>query len=193
MKIPRLPLSIKLILVFGCTSAFYIFIFATMAASYAGNNPLNKLNRDIVQYVSIFPQGWAFFTKSPREGTISLYQVKNDRLEKIDLRGFKQEYFFGSSRKSRVFALETSNVLKKLNRTPDKVVLEKTINFRDDLNDHIETASLTFNKIEKDQKNILLEGQYLLVIEDFLPWSLLSKKNTFTIKQHVKLIPFEIG
>src|SRR5690242_9182808 len=93
MKIIRSLLKLKLWLVFACTAGFYTFLFATMAASYAGNNPLNVLNQDIVQYVSVFPQGWAFFTRSPREGTISLYEVTNDRLDKIDLRGFKPAYF----------------------------------------------------------------------------------------------------
>jgi antimicrobial peptide system SdpA family protein len=184
--------TIKLALVFCCTAVLYISIFAIMAASYAGNNPLNKLNRDIVQYVSIFPQGWAFFTKSPRESSISIYEVRNKRVEKIDLRGFKQAYFFGASRKHRIISLETSSAFKKLSNIEDKITIEKTIIFRDDLNKYINTDSLKFNKINRDQKNILLQGQYLLVIEDFLPWSLIKKKSTFAIKQHLKIIPFTI-
>lgn len=184
--------SLMLRLVFYGSAAFYVFVFALMAQSYAGNNPLNTLNNSIVHYVSLFPQGWAFFTKSPREPSLALYAVTNSHLDKIDLRGFESDYFFGISRKNRLIMMETGNVLKKLRDVPAMKTLEKTVLYRDNLNNYISPDTLTFNKVSRDEKNIVLRGKYLLVMEDFLPWSLLARQHTFRVKQHINIIPFVI-
>ena len=80
----------------GITRAsFYVFIFTIcinlliifkLMSVYFGNNPLNNSPRQSISYVSIFPEGWAFFTKSAKEPRIHIYNCNNNKIEYVDIR-----------------------------------------------------------------------------------------------------------
>ena len=180
-------------LFFFCIVLGYVFFFARVLISYAGNNPLNRLNTSTGQYVSLFPQGWAFFTKSPREPVYTFYRVKGNSLERYDLRGFKGEYYFGASRMNRMMSLEMSIASNKLDQLKKKLSISKRIPFRDDLNKYVSCDTLLFNKITKDKNNVLLSGRYVIAIESFLPWSMVRRKEKFTVYENVTIIPLEIN
>ncbi|WP_376746450.1 hypothetical protein [Chryseobacterium gleum] len=52
-------------------SVIFVYTFIVKISSvYFGNSPLNKSKETKEKYILLFPQGWAFFTKEPRDRLI---------------------------------------------------------------------------------------------------------------------------
>jgi antimicrobial peptide system SdpA family protein len=181
-----------LCLCFFASILAYTCLFMTILTNYAGNNPMNKLNSNISNYVSVFPQGWAFFTRSVRERSMALYSVNGSSLSRVELRGFEPEYYFGLSRKNRILTIELSNILYKIDRLPGKRPLNKDILLGDDLSNYVSADTLFYNKIQRDAKTLVLKGKYVLVLQDYLPWSLVRNRDRAHLYQHMTLLPFEL-
>lgn len=181
---------LKLSFIFwGTLLAYCVFIIALLA-NYAGNNPLNKFNSRSLHFISIFPEGWAFFTKTAKEPVFTLYRVENETLKRVDLRSFQPRFFWGASRNNRLLNIEMGNIIRKINsNTSDRIRYQQTIKFRDNISNYLSTDTLKFNDIKMDKQIKLMHGKYLIVIESFLPWSILRRKDEFEVKQKLTLIP----
>jgi antimicrobial peptide system SdpA family protein len=182
----------SLLSIFFIAVLFYVWLFAAILVNYAGNNPLNKLNSNISSYVSVFPQGWAFFTRPVHERSMALYAVDAHGLSRVELRGFEPEYYFGASRRNRILTIELSNILYKIEHLEGKRLYNKNIPLDEELNKAVSPDTLSFNKVARDGKNILLRGKYVLVLQDYLPWSLMRNKDKAQLSRHLVLLPFEL-
>ncbi|AZQ65653.1 SdpA family antimicrobial peptide system protein (plasmid) [Flammeovirga pectinis] len=108
---------------------------------------------------SISPQGWGFFTKSPREELIYLY---NSNFERIDFNNSSPKNFFGIKRYSRALSREVSILASNVNDsvwTEGKGIQifikeERIIDIKDDRIKHIK------------------KGEYYLVKYNLPPWAL---------------------
>ena len=124
-----------------------ISIFVTIISGIKVN--IVQLPISITKKVSIFlPQGWGFFTKSPKEAEASIYKINtNNTLTLISINNASYLNHFGLSRKARKIGFEISQILKeipdsswqvgngdplktipKLNYTLDSVALLENIN-----------------------------------------------------------------
>ncbi len=90
-----------------------IAIIAAVAAM-----PFNTLNlSDDVRntVMSLIPEGWGFFTKSPRDPEMQVAVLHNGRLIKLNIvSSFQAKYAFGFNRQSRAQGLEIDGLLSQL-------------------------------------------------------------------------------
>lgn len=154
---------------------YYYFSIATgfflLCISYVCRLPHSTMNisKDTkTNIVSLLPQGWAFFTRSPKEEKILVYKVHPSGLKKISMSNPDEKNLFGISRLSRRLTMETSIVLheaKKISWTEKTGVEHPPINSLEPL--HIQSTNNIIRNIQS--------GQYLIYKEKPIPWA--WKKN----------------
>jgi len=124
----------------------------------------------------ISPQGYAFFTRNPREPQLYLFKIDTlNRLDNISPNSSTLKMLFGLSRKNRRSALEMNEILQKLTKWKDysNNLLIQNVPIID-----------TFELKSKENKNI--SGKYLIIKEKRIPWAW-SKNQKETMKKY-KLI-----
>lgn len=150
----------KIFLLTSCCLFIWIFsaiFFNSITYNVQSNN---HHVRKVFQYV--IPQGWGFFTKSPREAMVDLYSVKRDStFELVSVRNNDPKYLFGLSRESRKIGMEISVLLSQID--DKKWVKIKGFN-------NITTPD---SSIVVDNKTLELipNGHYMLVKHIQPPWS----------------------
>jgi antimicrobial peptide system SdpA family protein len=98
-------------LIFGIIVFLFInFLFI----SSINNNAINLKYRAFHKNFSnvIFPEGWAFFTRNPRENKIYIYRIlPNKGLQEVSMKNFEAGVFFGIDRKNRVMYAKIANII----------------------------------------------------------------------------------
>lgn len=174
------------------TGTLYIAAFFYFFAGYAGPNALNITNTNKIFIITAFPQGWCFFTRSPQEKSIHLYDVNNGKPSPYDLRGFNSEFFWGFSRKNRLVSMEIGNILGT-HINPDSVIsYRKHCYASTSLNELLNIDTLKYNHFTLNNV-MILKGKYILEIDDFIPWSLRRRLSLSNIKISKTFIPITIN
>lgn len=114
-KRPHLQSSTNL----GVLTVVHLGLLAVIAITTAvAAMPFNTLNlsddlRNTV--MSLIPEGWGFFTKSPRDPEMQVAVLHGGRLEKLNIvSSFQAKYAFGFDRLSRAQGLEIDGLLSQL-------------------------------------------------------------------------------
>lgn len=122
--------------------------------------------------MKIIPEGWEFFTRSPREEMVDLYKLNGDEWQHVDIKNNQAANFFGLSRKSRKIGMEISIMLSKIQH--DSLWNEykgmENIMFPE-----------TFNPIDNKEIATLPTGKYALLKYEMVPWSWRDK----VAKKHI--------
>ena len=141
--------------------AFSIFI-ASLKSQLLINEKL-KRNINI-----IFPEGWGFFTKNPRDLALEIYRIEKGKAYLIDASNQSLDNFIGLSRSSRIIGYETSTLVSNILKNEWKVSTTKNIH------DHINDETI----IVKDKSNLnhLKKGNYLVKVFKPIPYAW-SKSN----------------
>jgi hypothetical protein len=187
--------KLKIRIIFWSTTSLYIFIILVVLSKFLGNNTLNKLNENGVQYASMFPQGWAFFTRSVTSPSLLLYQVKSNRFYEVDLRAFQCQYAFGLSRRNRLRQIDLGYAITRIDNSPqtDKSVYNMEIRTGEDINSILRPDTLKYTLLDSSDKFVTLpQGKYLAVYKAFQPWSLMRSLNVRYLRQSLEIVPFEI-
>lgn len=155
-------------LIIACTVRESVFVF--------GDNVKRVVN-------SFVPEGWSFFTRSPREEMADIYQITNHGLEKISMQCSSPRNLLGVSRKSRKIGMEISVVAARLQ---DSLWIKNK-----HVTDIAKPTSLKINEVHIDADMAYLKkGDY--VIEAFLPipwaWSKSTRTQTQSRIIRVRLI-----
>ena len=118
----------------------------------------------------IFPEGWSFFTRSPREEMADIYAItENKKIKKLSSQCSAFNNLYGISRKSRKIGMELSIVASKIN---DSLWLKKDIPIED-------IDKLPINNIPMDpESKYLIKGDYIIKAELPIPWAWIQNKNT---------------
>jgi len=121
------------------------------------------------------PEGWGFFTKSPRESMFAVYRVQDGILIPLETRNSAAQNLFGFSRKARKISMEVSIIAELVKK--EQWVQKEGI-------DHIDVPS---NTVALDPANLhfLKDEQLVLVKSQPVPW---AWKDIVTTNQ----IPYEI-
>jgi antimicrobial peptide system SdpA family protein len=138
------------------------FIFLVLASSLRTNalSPGSSI-RSADAY--LFPQGWAFFTKDPRDQMVDVYRFGQDeRLECVLQKNSASAYFFGISRKGRRVVLEISLILSTL---PDSIW--RTSRGEPDI--HFLPQAITVHR--EPFMYVLTKGKYLIIEQRPIPWA----------------------
>ena len=170
----KIGIAITVVLVYILVLS--VFDQNNLIINYQFKKSLNKL----------FPEGWGFFTKNPREENVTLFRVHDDQtLEKVTIKNSSADNWFGLSRKSRKIGAELSIVLTQV---PDSA-WEEHIN--------PETPVCQGQDVEISSNKMvttLKPGKYLVVKKEVLPWAWIDaidpesekyKSINFRLNQHV--------
>ncbi|UZT99069.1 SdpA family antimicrobial peptide system protein [Chryseobacterium fluminis] len=113
---------------------------------------------------TLLPEGWSFFTRSPREDMVTIYKIVENKPIKINSLSSNAENFFGLSRKSRKLGYDLSIILSTFQR-----ITWIKINSLE----NIKIEQQKFKKINKNQLqiNTLDKGYYMIVSQPVIPWA----------------------
>lgn len=133
----------------------------------------------------IFPEGWGFFTKNPRDLLIEVYEVDNGKLKPISMANQTFSNFLGLSRKSRVIGYEASALANKVKKSDWTTKQTKPLE-----------AFIDGDAIEvKGEAGFahFTQGEYLFKLYKPVPyaWSKMNqnKYNPYTIAK-IRIIPY---
>ncbi|NBL65069.1 SdpA family antimicrobial peptide system protein [Flavobacterium sp. NST-5] len=134
----------------------YNLFFASL--SYNAQTPNYPIKKILSKTL---PEGWGFFTKSPREAGYTVYVVNQGNLELLETRNTSSSNYFGLSRKARKISMEVSIVTD--------LVATELWQKKSDLS-HI---NLPENLVEIDSKNLhFLKNHDLVVVKSYpIPWA----------------------
>ncbi len=134
-------------------------------ASFKEQIILNKNFQKQVNY--IFPEGWGFFTKNPRDLLMDVYKLDNNEIVKIDMSNHSLANKLGLSRKARVIGYEASMIT---NDIPEEFWIENTSN---DIKPHLTDSTLVIKK--KPYFKHLANGEYIFKVYRQVPYAWANK------------------
>ena len=154
-------------LVFTTCFAFMLI----MLTSYLPFSPISVSNSTKKHLQTTLPQGWAFFTRSPIEQSLNIYQINNKTYENINFKSGDLKFIFGANKSSRMQMVELGALL---NVIPDSIWLQNKGTIKDlKIIDTIPPFEIVNKSIFKS-----IKGLIILEKTDPLPWAWCSSKNT---------------
>ncbi|UII26200.1 SdpA family antimicrobial peptide system protein [Fulvivirga maritima] len=140
--------NISIILIWS----FWIFMALMLTRIY--NTPDYKLPYPVKKLsMSMFPQGWGFFTRNPQEGITEAYAIENNTLKNITIKNASAQNLFGFSRNARFVSIDVAILLEYL---PE----DKWTSGKGDFKDHLPKETV---KIEVDRSiQHFPDGEYLI-------------------------------
>jgi antimicrobial peptide system SdpA family protein len=127
------------------------------------------LNEDIKNTITIiFPEGWGFFTKNPRDLAMEIYKIENGKLKLLDGTNGSSTNLYGLSRSARLIGYETSTAVSEIDSK--QWTNCKTRNIKDNIN--IKTYVIK----KRNYFNHLKAGVYLVKAFKPIPFAW-SKSN----------------
>lgn len=134
-----------------------------------------------MQISTLFPEGWSFFTRDPREPLLEVYKIKQNKLVYIPLSNSSKENWFGFSRKSRVQGFEASIIISDVH---SKAWIEGIGN---NYEKHISNDSVYSIK-HKKSNHYFKKGLYLFILKKPIPWAWANKsQERFTPYSSIKV------
>jgi len=150
-------------------------------AAYTNANPFSLEYGTSYTMTKILPQGWGFFTKSPREPLFKFYACENNQLEEIKLNNNSLRTFFGMSRYHRRMNMELHRVMSLI---PDSLYV-KDKDLACDLHlihDIEDERGLNYHFVKN--------GIYAISMEDKKPWMYANKNINYDNQFKVARIQF---
>lgn len=110
-----------------------MFAFFILISALKSQLLLNEKTKETL--VKIFPEGWGFFTKNPKDPEYKIYIIVKNKLQLLSLTNQSIENKFGFSRKSRMIGYEISTLLSDVQE--NEWIKDTTKNINTHLNDKI--------------------------------------------------------
>ncbi len=149
-------------------------------------NPINAVSNKPKEIVfKLFPQGWGFFTRDPKDKVIGLFQIQREGFKLVSYNNGAAENLFGLSKKARYNMIEVSSLAQQL---------KDSKNWKEGKGD----PKRIFNKLKitdtivPEKKNLVVtSGNYIIVETKPIPFAWGNQKQKDfqpykVIKVHVK-------
>ncbi|QTY27747.1 SdpA family antimicrobial peptide system protein [Flavobacterium sp. CS20] len=163
-----------------CTLVFLTGVFLYSMES----NPI-KLNIDLEHKIFTFvPQGWAFFTRNPREAQIIIYKKENEQISEIAQRHSAYQNLFGLNRKASKIMSELQFIKNGLN---DSLFDNTKWNYQEKIYNKIPTKPIC---VKNQMEEPILCGNYIIVFQKTIPWA--WSKSIEKIEMPAKIINLNI-
>ncbi len=142
---------------------FVLWICAASMIFFASFSDQIVLSSAMKRNVSlIFPEGWGFFTKNPRDPQLNVYKIQGHDTLRVLMNNHLRSNYYGFSRKSRVIGYESSLLVQAVN--PD-LWTETTMA-------KLHQEELRTDTISPEQPyRYFKEGHYLLSIYEPVPFA----------------------
>jgi len=173
------------IIVFMLCSIFTFLFIAGVFLYTVENNPI-KLNVNLENKIFTFvPQGWAFFTRNPREAQIVLYKRNEfNKFEEIDQRHACIGNLFGLNRSASKIMSELQLIK---NKTNDSLYKNTQWNYQNNIYTDVSIKAVS---VKNQMKNPILCGEYIVIFQKAVPWAWC--KSLYKIKMPAKIMKLNI-
>jgi antimicrobial peptide system SdpA family protein len=134
------------------------------------------------------PQGWAFFTKSPRLEEVYLYKIDtiSKKIENIILKNVQSSQFFGIKRENRLISSKITTIANDIDKN---LWFNYSGNSQDFLKN--EENYMRLNRISINIIQPSICGLYCVVMKKPIPWSWSTLKNKINMESKLILINFK--
>lgn len=127
----------------------------------------------------IIPQGWAFFTRNPREDQVIIYKQNGEILNEISLKTTNKGELFGIKRSNRHIQDKIGNIISEINNK-HWFTTKSFYDFKD--------VSQSLNHLSISVKYPSLCGTYIIEVKKIMPWSYFKSNLSNKISLDTKLI-----
>lgn len=134
---------------------------------------------------TFLPQGWAFFTRSPREAQVILYEVTDQGLERVHHKHSSLYNLIGLNRRSTALMSELQYFKMRIS---ERDYINTEWNYQRDLFGDLPKTTTELTNMYSDP---ILCGEYLLVFQEPVPWAWLDSVEE--IKMPAKVIRLHIS
>jgi antimicrobial peptide system SdpA family protein len=140
-----------------------LLIFFIVASSLPYNSMDSNFGSKL--YFNYLPQGWGFFTRSPREAQIQFFYQKDNNWLKMEQNHASYKNIFGAKKGATKLMMEMQNVFIKIKE-------DKFINTKSDIQaSKLVDIPVESNEVSNDFDNPILCGEYLIVCQELVPWA----------------------
>ncbi|MDM5336501.1 SdpA family antimicrobial peptide system protein [Fictibacillus enclensis] len=168
----------KTAIVFILFSAVWGSLFTSSILSGLGTTPLPISKDTKIMFASILPQGWGFFSKSPRDSLLGMHTANAESLDVL-FPTMRMENALGLYRKGRSQGVEMGALSMQISKKDWKKCK----------NNSLEECESLAKKITLNNKapSPLLCGEYFFTKEEIVPWSYFKYSDSGTeIKEIVR-------
>lgn len=144
-----------------------------------------KISSELQLFIGVLnKQGWAFFTKDPREKKLFVYSIDSENriLNELPNSSFSVNYFYGCNRLQRKKGGEFYYILSKIDTT--KKFINTFNNIRDSV--FLNKKILVFKKDKYSQE--ISTGLFLFCLQDNIPFAY----NNYMDKSKMQLCSYKI-
>lgn len=150
---------------FMAICSFWAFFAFLSLLVYVEDNPIRMNYKSSQSLKMLFPQGWAFFTKSPRDENVQAYHLVNGKLEVLP--GQRQatiDHLMGVKRDARAISVEYATMLYDIPAT-------KWVKCEINASEFIKTHQVVAVKVRNTTPLALLHGDIYLISQATVPWA----------------------
>lgn len=173
----------KSFLVFMIISFFWFVIISKSIISVLPTNPMSPSVDEQNLFKTIYPQGWGFFSKNPREEMINVYEMESFK-QAVSWPNNNIKNFFGLYRFGRAQGIELGYLIDQI---PPSI---KWITCNEALSTCFGKIS-TKLKLNNDFSYATLCGSLGLTKETVLPWAW-GKPGESNISKETKVLRVEV-
>jgi antimicrobial peptide system SdpA family protein len=141
-----------------------VLLFTIFISSIQFNPIQNKYNHKRIVF-SLTPQGWAFFTRNPREAQTLIYEIKKDKLVLLNHKHSSIYNWIGLNRKSSVIMSEMQIIRSKL---ADSIFINSEWNYQINKTGNFPKKNTL---VKNEIFNPILCGEYVLVFQKPIAWA----------------------
>jgi antimicrobial peptide system SdpA family protein len=169
-------------------TAISLFVFALITTIFLANmafNPILYKFPNQKKILSFIPQGWAFFTRSPREAQILVYKIENNEIKHLEIsRHSSPANYFGLNRQQTYKMNELQFIIDQFE--PEDYITTYW-NYLGNIQGQIPNK---LHKVSSVFKHSLLKNkEIVLVMQEIVPWAWCSNIN---LKMPAKAIRIKI-
>ena len=176
------------------TFTFLIILFVVVVSIFTilinsiGFNALSESLEEKKIVFTLSPQGWAFFTRSPKEAQLLLYKIEDSKIKDLHHKHSHYSNYFGLSRSCTKTFSELQLIKSKIQ---DSLYVDIKFNYLlSDPIKQLELDKINSVTVKNQFKMAYLNGKYIFIIQDILPWAWLSSRNK--LYMNAKAIIIEI-
>ena len=132
----------------------------------------------------LFPQGWGFFTRNPREENVFVYSINKNKITEICLLNQSIENSFGFSRDTRLKAFDIAILIEKINND------EWISSSKQSMKEHLAIPTIKIKKTNNLQ--YFTKGLFFIKLKKTVPWKWANlNQEKYTPYQIVKIQVYE--
>jgi antimicrobial peptide system SdpA family protein len=167
--------------------AIFISVISMMYYFIESNPVKYRFETGSILY-SFVPQGWAFFTRDPREAQIAMYQKNDDgNYHLLDTRNASGKFYFGLDRRAAKVMAELQYAKRHI---PMQNYVDSTFNYQTEAI-FTNTNTLPHYNFENVLHAPSLCGEYVIVFQKSLPWSWISNLENIKMPAQIVKVKFQ--